>query len=350
MTANVWKKCWGSVVAAAVLLGVAMTPALADDEKRVLEPGKWYWSAEGGINLSQASYSDNWSGGDRGAIVWTGIFNASGENQLNPKLNWLNTLKLAFGQTHQQVVDGDGERSWDRPEKSSDLIDFESVGRFTLGGWVDPYVSFGIESQFIDATDPFGRDLNFNPIKFQEAAGVARKFIDTEDESLLSRVGFAFRQTSRDIFEAAPPSDATVTESTNDGGIEWITDYKTKIFEDKVAWTSKLSVFQPVFYSAQDDFDAVLADSLVAANLDSNLADFTTVVDVAWENLFTTQITKFIAFNFYVQWMYDKYDNSVPLLTDSNGSVTNADAARTATRKAGQFKQTMAIGITYRFL
>ncbi|NNF07483.1 MAG: DUF3078 domain-containing protein [Candidatus Eisenbacteria bacterium] len=329
--------------------GFATSTVAQEEEERVLEIGKFYPFLEGGLQITQSSYSDNWAGGDRGSIVWTAILNANAENQLSEKVNWLNTLKLAFGQTHQQSL-VDGERVWDKPEKSTDLIDLETVFRFTLGAWLDPYASGRFESQFQDASDPFGRNLSLNPLKFREAVGVSRVFIDKKDEKLLSRAGFALRQTSRKIFVEAPPSDLTASESANDGGLEWITDYTNKILEDRVTWTSRLSLYQPFFYSGSDEFEALTAQQLLDAGLDSDIVDYTKALDIDWENIFSTQITKIISVQLYTRFVYDKYDNSVfPALKD-NGDLKDPVTVKNAVRKAGQFKQTLAIGLTYRFL
>jgi hypothetical protein len=50
-----------------------------------------------------------------------------------------------------------------------------------------------------------------------------------------------------------------------------------------------------------------------------------------------------------VHWVYDKYDNTVPAVIDGDGNLENADAVRNAVRKAGQFKQTMSIGLAHTF-
>lgn len=331
--------------------------AAAEGEKRVLEVGKWYPTLEGGVQLTQSSYSDNWAGGDKGSMVWTAIVNGNAERQVNTKLNWNNTLKLAFGQTHQQAIDADGSRSWDRPEKSTDLIDYETIFRFTLGKFVDPFVSARFESQFQDASDPAGRTLAVNPMRFKETAGVARVFIDENDINLISRLGVSFRQNVRRQFTVTPtaadplPTDTgTESEVTNDGGLEFVTDYKNKILDDRVSYTSKITVYQPVFYSASDDFDAIRAEDFTALGIDPDISDFTTTADLDWENIFSTQITKIVSVNLYLRWLYDKYDNSVVPAFDEDGVLVNASDLRVATRKAGQFKQTMSIGLTYRFL
>lgn len=339
----------GSILPAVLILILAAAGA-ANGEEKQLEIGKWYPTLETGLTLTQSAYSDNWAGGDKGSVVWTAILNSALENQLNKSTNWSNTLKLAFGQTHQQKAASNGERVWDSPEKSTDLIEFETLLRFTLDWHVDPYASGRFESQFYDVSDPAGRGLKLNPVKLKEAVGLAKHVINEEDRSLLTRVGAAFRQTSRRLFTSAAPATNTESVTTNDGGAEWVTDYKTKILEDRVTWTSKIIVYQPIFYSDKSKFEDLTPAQLAAAGLDADIAKFTTTVDVDWENIFTTQITKIVSVNLYVRWVYDKYDNSVPPKIDANGDIINAADVAAAVRKAGQFKQTMAIGLTYRFL
>lgn len=354
-----------------VFLGTA--PAAADDakpaEKRVLEPGRWYPSLEGGLLLSQNSYSTNWHGGDKGAISWTATLNGALENQVKPKANWLSTLKLAYGQTHQQAVrqvdgkpDPSGERIWNSPEKSNDLIDLESILRLTLGGYVDPFASVRFESQFQDLSDPLGRGLTFNPLKFRESAGIARKFVDRPDHALLSRLGFTFRQSARRVFiddavdtATGRLSDETESQSTNDGGFELTNDYKTKLAGGRIAWTGKLGFYQPVFYSGDDEFDRLSEAELAGPDegeraLPEDIADFVKMVDVDWENEFSSQLTRLISVKLYVRWVYDKYDNSVLPVLGDDGNLENREAVRTAVRQAGQFKQTLALGLTYRFI
>jgi len=334
--------------AALVLLLAAGRAGAAEGEQRVLELGKYYKSAETGLNVTQSAYSDNWRGGDRGSLVWTWNFNGSLESQLNAKTNWLSQLKLAFGQTHQQSGQP-GARNWDKPEKSTDLVDLESILRFTLGGYVDPFVSGRLESQFLDASDAHGRNLFLNPLQFKESAGIARQFIGEEERSLLSRLGFTLRQSRRSVYTDTDDSDGladgTSSEGTTDGGLEFITDYKTRILEEKVAWTAKLGFYQPLFFSGKSDLEAA---ELAAAGLDPDLADFSTALDIDWENIFSAAITKHLAVNLYLRWAYDRYDNSVKPELGEAGELLNAEAVGAAVRKAGQFKQTLSLGFNYR--
>ena len=342
------------VIAAALVIGPLAGPVgaaeEAEKEKKVLEIGRWYPGLEAGITFTQSAYSDNWKGGDLGQVAWTTILNSSLENQLHQKVNWLSALKLAYGQTHQQSRNSSGEPEWDQPNKSTDLIDFETTFRFTLGRWVDPYVSGRFVSQFQDQSDPFGRDLFVNPMTITESAGIAREFYRTEDATLLSRLGLAARQNVRTMFTEAPPIDATETDMGTDAGVQWITDAKTQILEDKVTWTSKLTVYQPLVYSFKSDLENLTPAQRAAAGLDDDIADYPLLVDVDWENIFAAQITSIVSVNLYIQFIYDQYDNSVVPQLDDAGDVTNPVAVDAAVRKAGQFKQTLAIGVVYRFL
>jgi hypothetical protein len=49
-------------------------------------------------------------------------------------------------------------------------------------------------------------------------------------------------------------------------------------------------------------------------------------------------------------FIYDKYDNSVVPLVDDQGNLTNGDDVQAAVRKAGQFKQTLGISLSWSFL
>jgi hypothetical protein len=150
----------------------------------------WSKSFDTDLTLTQNSYSDSWTGGEAGNISW--VWNANGqfEKQTSPKFKFRNTSKFSFGQTHIQDKE---TKDWAKPQKSTDLIDIENLGLFTLHKYVDPYIGLRFESQFLDASVP-GVNLYFNPRKITESAGVARQFYKKEKDELLSRLGFAFRQ------------------------------------------------------------------------------------------------------------------------------------------------------------
>jgi hypothetical protein len=345
-------------IAVAVGLVVALvmvsTARAEEEKKKELEVGRWYPELVSGINLTQSSFSDNWAGGDKGSLVWTFITNGALENQFSKKVNWKNTLKLAYGQSHSQKADTSGTRHWESPSKSTDLIEFETVLRLTLGSWLDPFASVRFDSQFQDASDPAGRTLALNPLRFRESAGLARQFINQKDHALQSRLGFSLRQSSRRTFQESVPSKKTTSETTNDGGLEWVTNYKNTLAEGRISWTSQLIGYRPFFYTGKSDLDGYLgrtsAADLAALHLNRDTAKYTTAMDWDWENIFSSQVTKILSVSLYTKWIYDKYDNSVKPTLGSEGNLSNPAAVRSAVRPAGQFKQTLSLGVTYRFI
>jgi hypothetical protein len=328
-----------------VVLGSA--PIYGQDEPQPLVAGEWRREGKVGLNLLQSYYTKNWEGGDKGSVVWAANFDYRAEAQLNEKWNWRNDLNLAFGQTHQQQRDADGALIWQKPDKTTDLIKFETLLRYSLQGF-DPYFAFRFESQFLDQLDPRG-DITFNPMTFSESVGISRQLVNQGDRTLLSRLGFALRQNSRKFFSEAPPSDDTERLSSNDGGLELVLDYADKILSDRVAYTSKFTAYKPVYYSAKSDFDDLAAADLIEDGLPDDIADYGLAVDLDWENTFVTAITRLINVQFYLRWSYDKYDNSAAPKLDVDGGLDNPGVVGAAIRKAGQLKQTMAIGLAYTF-
>ncbi|HKK70705.1 MAG TPA: DUF3078 domain-containing protein [Candidatus Krumholzibacteria bacterium] len=330
------------------VLSVPPVSAQDDEDEEVLEVGRWYPGLETGLILSQSAFSDNWAGGDQGQFSWTFLLDGSLRNQLTDTWRWDNALTLAYGKTAQENEDG----NFGKPRKSTDRIDFESILRATFGFHLDPYASLRVESQFEDASDPLRRgSLLFNPVFVKEALGVAHDYLPGEDRRLLVRFGGAIRQSIRQQYATDDPTDdATQTETGLDGGLEFVVDYEDQYFDESIAWSSKLTLYQPLFYSAKDDLEDLDFGQagIVAAGIDPDVADFTTTLDVDWENVFTGQVNEYLSVNLYVRLVYDKYDTSVEPLIDE-GTLTNTEAVAQAIRKAGQFKQTLALGLTYRF-
>ncbi len=212
---------------------------------------------------------------------------------------------------------------------------------------LDPFFSVRFESQFLDQTDP-NREFSLNPMQFYETLGISRTLVKEGDRELLARLGFTLHQSLRDIY--LPVTDSETSETTNDGGIELIFDYKSKYFDDKVDYVGELRVYQPLFYSGKsdiDDLDRRRAGS--RRDLDDDLADFATAVDVDFSNTFTTNITKALNVQLMLHWIYDKYDTTVPAVLDDAGNLENAGRRGNAVRKTGQFKQAMSIGLAHTF-
>lgn len=332
----------------AAILALTLMMALPSFAEELTPADGWQKNFEMGLNILQSSYSNNWNGGEKGSIVWAARFDGQMEKQLSDLTNWRNTLKLVYGQTHNQDRVGD-ELVWRRPSKSDDTIDFESLFRFTPDTWVDPFISMSFTSMFRDLTDPAGRALNLNPLTFKETAGLARELINEDGRFLMTRLGLAASQNLRSTFVEAAPSDVSESETTTEMSAEMVTEYKDVVLEDKVTWESKLTLALPFVYSGKSIFeDDLTAAQLTSYGLPDDIADYTTTIDADFENTFTTQITSLISVKLFVRWVYKKYDNTVKPVVE-NGNLVNADAVGAAVRKAGQFKQTLALGLTYKF-
>lgn len=323
----------------------ATEPPKAVPDSVALNPGPWQEDLILGAGLTQSTFSGNWSGGDTGAISWTGRIDFLAERQFNTKFNWKNTLLLSYGQTAEQERDPNDANNlvWQSAEKNTDLIGFQSVGRWTLGNWADPYAAFTLDSQFEDESSPLGT-INFNPFKFKESAGLAKVFKKTETRELISRLGVGMRQTVGKSFLPGPP----VTKqsfSANDGGFEWYTNVKEPLAGGRITYRGDLLVFAPLFYSKSSDlelYDAQAADSFATHR---NVQDDWKVPDVNWRNWFSSKITKVITVDLFVQLVYDKFDTAANL-DPANGFPAVDSEVRRNSRLAGQFKQTLALGFT----
>lgn len=270
----------------------------------------WTASVDANITLTQNSYTDNWEGGEIGSMSWIFLSNSLAEKQLHPKVHNKNILKLQFGQNHTQDKD---TKDWGKPLKSNDLIDFESVFRFSLGGFVDPYASGRIESQFLDKRDP-QKNRYINPLTFTESFGIARVILKEEKREWSARLGAGLREhINRDRLDIT--TNKRKTKITTDGGFIFVNEFKTPLAQERISFTSKMVVFQGLFYSESDELKG------------SPEEDYWKSPDIEWENIFTASITKYLMVNLYTQFLYDKEID-----------------------KAGRFKQTLALGITYKLL
>jgi hypothetical protein len=270
----------------------------------------WVKSVDANLTMTQNAYSDNWVGGEAGTLSWVFNSNSLLERQLNSKVNTKNTLKLFFGQTHSQDRE---TKDWEKPLKSTDRIDFETVWRFTLGSFVDPFASGRIESQFYNQSDPSNGHL-INPVLFTESFGVAKVFTKTEKREWTARLGGAFRELlNRYVRDEV--NGTTFQKTTTDGGILFVSDFKTPLADTTMMVTSRLSVYKAFYYSESEKIEGQY-----------NM-DYWKAPDVNWETLFTANITKYLMVNLYVQLLYDK---EVDL--------------------AGRFKQSLSLGFTYKLM
>ncbi len=327
-------------------LGLAcLAPAARAADSLQTVPGPWTLSWVAGLNLSQSTFSDNWAGGDNGSMVWVLNSDLKAERQFSSFYDLSNRLQLAYGQTLQQGRDpADPNRLvWASPKKSTDLIQFESTSRFTFGGWVDPYLGFRLDTQFRDESSPLGV-IPFSPVRLTESAGAARVLQKTADRELITRVGFGFRENLARQFD--PATLEKVKVSTTDGGFEWKTSATQPLFGKKVLYKGELLVFQPVFYSQSSALERFDQDARAYDPGRESVANFWKATNVNFQNLFTAQITKILNVNLAVQWVYLKFDEATAI--ENNTPIADRIlAVDHGIRKAGQFKETLAIGLSY---
>ncbi len=280
---------------------MTITPGIFAEEDQKNE-NDWQINANLNLTLTQNAYSNNWEGGAVGSISWTALSATTVEKQLSEKLNWHNSLKLAFGQTHTQRTESEREqvdseekrKRWKGPAKSTDEIDFETIFRFTFGKFIDPYISGRLETKFTNETNDM-----FDPKHFSEAVGIARQFFKNENKELLMRLGFAFRQKSQKDLD-----------TTNDGGVEFVVNCRNLMWEGRLERTASLRIYQALFYSESDK---------------EGVDDDWKAVDIDLENTFNLNIIKYISVNLYTQLLYDK-----------------------EIHKGGRFKETLGLGFTYK--
>ena len=214
-------KRWVAVWLVLILLTGLTVVAAAQDEAEEGPPlGVWQKEIDISLNILQSAYSNNWNGGDKGSAVWNGQFSARLEKQFSEKTNWRNILKLAYGQTHTQERNENGDLFWKRPDKTDDIIDLDSIFRWTIGKHWDPYVSFRFQSMFEDLSDMEERPLTFNPLSFKEAVGISRTFFKQDDRELMTRIGVALIQNSRKYYLGPSPIDEIQREGTQEAAAE----------------------------------------------------------------------------------------------------------------------------------
>jgi hypothetical protein len=239
------------------------------------------------VTTTQAAYSDSWIGGEAGSLSWVANVNGAAEKQLSRTLNLRSLLKLSFGQT---LTQDDSTKQWSKPKKSTDLIDWDNLGRLTLGSFVDPYVAFRLESQFASKLSE-QKTVYLSPIRLTESFGIARKFYShPKTDIVISRLGFAFRET---MTKQLVDSVNTKSANTNDGGFELVTDAALTLNE-RLLYSGKLTLYKAVFFSDKDKVKGTPEQ------------DYWKAIDINWENSVTAQLSKIITVKFYTQLLYDK--------------------------------------------
>jgi Protein of unknown function (DUF3078) len=288
-----------SKILSITIMILALTAAVFAEDKA---PVGWNKSLTFNLAVTQNAYSDSWAGGEAGNASWVSNLNSIIEGPVGSRLIWKTTGKFSFGQTHIQDQE---TKAWKKPVKSTDLIDLESVLRYQTGWYVNPFFGVRFESQFLDASIP---QINryVNPIKLTESAGFTRRFYQKEKDFIDTRIGFALRQyIDRKVEDVT--TKRLKTSTISDGGVESVTDLSLTLNKN-ILITSKLTLYKAITVSDRS-------------------TPFWPTLDANWENILAASVTKYITVNLYTQWLYDKQIDV-----------------------RGRFKETLALGFTYKLL
>ena len=251
--------------------------------------GKWKVTGNAGVTVTANTYSTNWTGGEKGAVSWAAQYATEASRQFTPKIKNRNTLKLAFGQTLVQSSDSNGTKSWEKPEKSTDLVDFESLLQFTLKKAVDPFAALSVVSQFQDAQEP-DNIFYINPLNVTESFGAVRNCVKNKQTEFTSRLGGAVRQ----LYDRRKVG----SELTNDGGVEVVANLKHSNKDNSVVLTSQLNVYEAVFSSVAEETKGTPEEN------------YWRYPDLNWENTMAVNLTSHLMLNLYAQVLYDKQIDS----------------------------------------
>lgn len=271
-------------------------------------PKRWHNNYLIGFDANQLSLNSNWKEGGKGNFTWK-IYSRIESKYVRKRIEVLNTLYLAFGQISVQE-----NEQWHAPEKSNDVIDFDSVIRLTMEKYIDPYFAISFDTQFQKGYNSKTKELvsKFaNPFKLSQTAGITRNIIKKKKFKLTSRLGYG----AKEIVAANPEFRKLWTGDETkwmkiDGGFEWYTEVQSN-FISNVKWKNKLKFFQAIFSSISPGKDP-------KKNWQK--------LDIYWEQLFTAQLTKYVQFNVVTKFLYDR-----------------------DTSKGGQFLENASLGLSYNF-
>jgi len=252
---------------------------------------KWKYSILTNLTLTLNHYSDNWAGDEVSAFSWGWQFDGSAQRALTPWFTSINNLKLKFGQTSMKEENSSGKKEWESMKKSSDLIDFETVARFTLNGFIDPFIGARAVTQFADMR--FEKRIYLNPAAVTESFGAIKDILNNKFINWNARIGGAVRQSIERNYQL-PDSLRPSDKVTNDGGLEFVTNFKAVSKDNRLSYIAQIKVYEAVFSSIAEKMEG-----------NSDAKDWR-YPDITWENTLGVTLTKYIMLNLYAQILYDK--------------------------------------------
>jgi hypothetical protein len=289
------------------IVGTVLIIAVVAGRSFGAEKGPWLIDVDANVTLAQNAYSESWIGSERGAVSWASKLLFVAEKQVTSRFNHRNTLKLEFGQTKTQR----DNRSWEEMAKSTDLIDFESLQRFSVNGMYKPFMALRCISQFLDETD--STDSHYgNPLDVFESFGLSRALVANDLTTWDARFGGAVHQAVNRYYRGGTSGGSSV-KTVNDAGLSLVTELKASWRDGLLDYNGQLTVFEALVSSEEDSEN-------------SGGTPFWRYPDINWENILSINLSKYIMLNFNAQLLFDREKHP------------NA-----------RIKEVLAIGLTYKF-
>ncbi|MFP4012693.1 MAG: hypothetical protein ACLFVQ_01290 [Chitinispirillaceae bacterium] len=255
----------------------------------------WKLSSSADLTFTLNSYSEGWKGKESGSLLWVAQTKSLASKQLTDRLHNESTLKLAFGQT--KVQDRETKR-WSAPQKSTDVVDLQSVLHLKLNGLGDPFFSLRVIGQFYDIRD--SNNIRYgNPITATKTFGLAKELIKRPDMNWNIRLGGAMRSNIDrnaliyEEIEGIKTATGTSTSLITDAGTEMVSKFKMKR-DDWLTLAGKLTLYKALLRpGTQNNNDWLYPD-------------------ISYDQTLSINVTKHIVVNHALQLLYDREKNPDP--------------------------------------
>jgi hypothetical protein len=189
-------------------------------------------------NITQVSFTD-WSQGGENALAYA-LFLEGKSTYAVDQINWVNSYKFGYGQARLASL---GIR------KTDDKIDLESVFTYKIGGYINPFASASLKTQFKEGVmyDAAGHATPvsnfFDPAYLMQTVGFGYQSIP----EVKTRLGAAVREviTKSYVVYSDDPTTTQVEKVKVEGGVESVTEVNWTLMEN-ILLTAKLEIFAPV--------------------------------------------------------------------------------------------------------
>jgi len=286
----------------------------------------WTKGGIGSINFSQSSFT-NWAAGGENAFSGTALL-SSFANYKKGKNSWDNTLDLAYGLV---------QSGHSAPRKNEDKIDFSSkYGRKTSSEYWYYTALVNFKTQF---------DEGYN---YPNDSTVISHFMAPAYVLISLGMDYKTKDNTFSLFMSPLTSKTTIVNNQRlaDAGSFGV---------EKAKYDSVAGVYIMVEHASmiRSEFGGYLKmtfkkDIVKNVNFSTKLELFSNYlnnpqnIDVNWEVLIGMKVNKYLSASISTQMIYD-HDIPVAVIRNENGIKTTGTGPRL------QFKEVLAIGLSYKF-